>query len=659
MKTEPVVPARWRIDEPGAPPFSPEYDDLYHPRAGAFVQARHVFLAGNGLPQRWQGRERFVVLETGFGLGNNFLATWDAWRHDPHACGQLHFISIERHPLTRADLEQVHRGSSLRALADSLAAAWPPLTPNLHRLSFEGGRVQLLLALGDVAAWLPELTASVDAFFLDGFAPARNPQMWQLRLFKAMARLAASGATAATWTASQAVRAGLKTAGFDAQLAAGTGGKRDITLAHFEPPFQPRRIGSLRRAVAQPTSKRALIVGAGLAGCAAAWALAEQGWQTTVIDRHEQPAQEASGNPGGLFHGIVNPQDGAHARFNRAAALEAQRVVQLAITEHGVPGSTAGLLRLDPSGAELTALQQQLAAIGLPSDYVQAISAEQASGACGLPLQHPAWFYPGGGWVAPVALAAALLARAGAAADLRGGIEVQAIRRCAEGWELLDTHGQRIDAAPTLVLANAFDALRLLGNPAWPVHKVRGQISLCNVTKADPTRLAWPRLPIAGAGYLLPAIDGLVAFGATTQPGDCDPSVRHSDHVQNLAQLARLTGHAFAIEPEALQGRTAWRMVASDRLPIIGAVPDDAAAVATGARRPDHARFVPRQPGLFVFTALASRGITWSPLGAQVLASSITGAPQPLESSLLDAIDPARFIARAVRRSSGGTGAGA
>jgi tRNA 5-methylaminomethyl-2-thiouridine biosynthesis bifunctional protein len=651
MKTAPIVPARWRFDEPDGPPFSLEDDDLYHPRAGALVQARHVFLAGNGLPERWRGRERFVVLETGFGLGNNFLATWHAWRQDPNACRRLHFISIERHPLTRVDLMQVHRDSTLRALADALIAAWPPLTPNLHRLGFDGGRVQLLLALGDVGAWLPELTAQVDAFFLDGFAPARNPSMWQARLFKAMARLAAPGATAATWTASQAVRAGLKTAGFDVQLAAGTGGKRDITLARFEPPFQARRAIDARRSAScsAGATQRALVVGAGLAGCAAAWALAEQGWKVTVLDRHALPAQEASGNPAGLFHGIFNLQDGAHARFNRAAALETQRVVQQAIAEQGVLGRATGLLRLEPSQAGTATMDRQLAASGLPIDYVQVVSAAQASALCGMPLQHPAWFYPGGGWVAPGPLARALLARAGAAATFRGDIDVQAIHRSVAGWELRDARGELIAAAQTLVLANAFDALRLLGSPAWPVQKVRGQISLWPAAAGA----ALPTLPLTGAGYLLPVVDSLVAFGATSQAGDDDASVRRSDHEHNLAQLARLCGSAFAqFRPEDLQGRTAWRMVSSDRLPIVGAVPDPAALDAELGRRLDQPRFVPRLPGLFVFTALGSRGITWAALGAQSLASSITGAPQPLESVLLDAIDPARFITRAVRHSS-------
>ena len=180
MKTAPVVAAPLAFDAEGIP-FSERYGDRYHPRQGALAQAAHVFLAGNGLPGRWQGRDRFVMLETGFGLGNNFLAAWNAWRADPQRCARLHFVSIEKHPLTAAHLERAHAQSPLPELAAALVAAWPPLTPNLHRLGFDGGRVELLLALGDVAAWLPEIIASVDAFFLDGFAPDRNPAMWQAR----------------------------------------------------------------------------------------------------------------------------------------------------------------------------------------------------------------------------------------------------------------------------------------------------------------------------------------------------------------------------------------------------------------------------------------------------------------------------------------------
>lgn len=641
MNTRPIVPAELGWSPEGLP-FSPRHGDVYHPLAGAAQQALHVFLGGNRLPQRWQGRARFVVLETGFGLGNNFLATWDAWQRDPQRCETLFFISTELNPLRREDLRQVPREPQWAALAPQLEAAWPPLTPNLHRLSFEGGRVQLLLALGDARDWLPELVAEVDAFYLDGFAPARNPDAWDSRLLKALGRLAAPGATAATWSAARAVRDGLRTAGFEVELAPGRGGKRDITLARFAPAFVPRRAPA--RAAAASTERRAIVVGAGLAGSATAAALAAQGWHCELIDRHASPAQEASGNPAGLFHGIVNAQDGTHARFNRAAALELARVLADALRD-GVPGALDGLLRLETTLPDAAAMQAVLDRVGLPAAYVQALDSDAAARLAGLALRHPAWFYPQGGWVQPGALARWFIARGGERIRWRGGLQVASIQRDDAGrWHLQDAQGSGIASAAVLVLANAGDALRLLGQPAWSVEAVRGQLSF---TPADTAGWALPRIPVAGAGYLLPPIDGMAVFGATSAAGDMAPGLRPADHAHNLAQYRQLTGQAAPVDAGALQGRTAWRWVAGDRLPVVGAVPD---LHAPRTRPIDQVRFVPRVPGLFVFTALGSRGITWSALGASALASAITGAPAALESSLLDAIDPGRFVARQQRR---------
>ena len=642
MNTAPIVPAALAFNDDGLP-YSRDYRDIYHPSAGAFTQARHVFIGGNELPMRWQGRDRFVVLETGFGLGNNFLATWQAWRDDPQRCAQLCFISVEQHPLTRGDLERVQRACPSPELAAALVQAWPPLTPNLHRLMLDDGRVQLLLALGDVQAWLPELVASVDAFDLDGFAPATNPRMWDARVCKALGHLAAPGATLATWSAARALREGLASAGFEVRLGTGAGGKRDITLARYAPAFTPPRAPA-RMSPRAAIDTHALIIGGGLAGCAAACALAEHGWCSTVLERHAQIAAEASGNPAGLFHGIVNAHDGVHARFNRAASLAAREAVQIAIDRYGVAGNAAGLLRLETT-LDAPRMRELLHRPGLPPDFVQALAADEASRHAGIALAHPAWFYPAGGWVQPAGLARAYLERAAPRVERRHGVEVHALERAGDQWRALDAQGRVIAQSPTVVLANAGDALRLLGDPGWPIEKVRGQISLMKVGT-----FPLPRMPVAGAGYLLTEIDGRAMFGATAQPGDDDAAVRRSDHVLNIAQLDRLIGRSSAIDPDALQGRTAWRWSSTDRLPVIGAVPD---TMAPSTARLDQPRFVPRLPGLFVFTALGSRGITWSALGARVLAASITGAPVPLEASLIDAIDPARFVSRRARRAAG------
>lgn len=678
MKTEAIVPGRIELSDEGVP-RSAAYGDIYHPKAGALVQARHVFLAGNELPQRWHGRDRFVVLETGFGLGNNFLATWLAWRADPGRSDRLSFVSVERHPLTRADLAALPRDAELAGLGAALVSAWPTLTPNLHRRTFDGGRVELLLAFGDVQSWLPELRLQVDAFFLDGFAPACNPRMWDLRVCKALGRLAAEGATLATWTASSAVRAGLTTAGFDVRLAPGTGGKRDILLGRHAPGFTPRQSVAGRSGSRTPTAtdeQRALIIGAGLAGCATAWALSERGWRSALIERHPLIAQESSGNPAGLFHGIVNEPDGVHARLLRAAALEVHSAVTTAIAHHGVAGAASGLLRLETALC-LPEMEASLARLGLAAGYVQARSAADVSRLNGLPPGSPAWYYPAGGWVDPAGLARSYVERAGDRVSLRTGVAVQSLRRAGALWQALDASGTVIDAAEVVVLANAGDARRLLGDGAtaslqleW--RSTRGQLSVLPAAQV-PAALADCRLPMAGAGYLIPLRGGSVLFGATSQPDDSEPDVRRLDHLSNLEQLRRLTGLSLdSVRPESLTGRTAWRWSTADRLPLVGAVPalspassvpalplpalflpalpGNAKAGANVGPRRDAARSIAREPGLYLYSALGSRGIVWSALCAQVLAAAICGSPLPLEASLLAAIDPARFGTRALRR---------
>jgi tRNA 5-methylaminomethyl-2-thiouridine biosynthesis bifunctional protein len=277
---------------------------------------------------------------------------------------------------------------------------------------------------------------------------------------------------------------------------------------------------------------------------------------------------------------------------------------------------------------------------------VRAVDASQASELSGVPIRQAAWFYPGGGWVQPAALARAWLAQAGPLVTFRGGVSVNALHHTGRRWQLLDANGHAVDEAEVVVLANAADALRLLGAPAWPIETVRGQVSFFAHTSAPGMVL--PRLPLAGAGYVLPEVAGLAVFGATSQSGDPDGALRAADHAANLASLEGLLGRKVDVRAGDLQVRVGWRWSAKDRLPVIGAVPD--APRLQG--RLDQPRFVPRAPGLHVFTALGSRGITWAPLGARALVSWVTGAPAPLESSLLDAIDPARFVSREARRAS-------
>lgn len=633
------------------PPHSLDYGDRYHARGGAFEQAREVFLAGNGLPRRWARRPRFVILETGFGLGNNFLATWAQWRDDPARCQHLYFLSVDQHPPALADLRRAHAASLEPALAAALIAQWPAATCDLHTRHFAEGRVHLLLAFGDVQVWLPQWVAEVDAFFLDGFAPARNAAMWQPRVFAQLSRIAAPGATAATWSSARVVREGLAGAGFTLQRCAGFDGKRERIEATHMPRHRAARPAG-RRFVAIGAGTVA-VVGAGLAGASVARAVASLGLACTVFDAAGGVARGASGQYAALLHGVVHGDDTPHARWYRIAALHAACSIAPAIAQGRVSGRLDGLLRLERR-LDVASMQALLQRCALPAEVVAALSRDAAASRAGCALGAAAWWYPSGGWIDPRSLVHAALDSA--AIELRTGSAVAELRRDDNGrWLLLDRAGCALGRFDAVVLANADGAATLAqsargpGRAAlrWPLSRSRGQVSLLPASLAGD----WlPAHPVAGAGYAIVLPDRRLLCGATLSLDDDEPMQRARDHQYNLDALRALSGKPWPIDVGALAGRVAWRTHSRDRLPLVGGVPADDAAGPRG----DQPRFIAREPGLFVAAALGSRGLAQAPLAGEIVAAMIAGAPLPIGAPLLDAIDPARFAARARRGASAG-----
>ncbi|RZI79342.1 MAG: FAD-dependent oxidoreductase, partial [Microbacterium sp.] len=305
-------------------PFSPRFGDIYHSETGALAQTRHVFLGGCDLPQAWRGQAQWRVLETGFGLGLNFLATWQAWRDDTQRPDLLHFVSIEAFPVSRDELLRAAQAQpELLPLAEQLAAQWQGLLPGFHRLVFEGGRVLLTLCIGDVQAMLREHRHfAADSLYLDGFSPRVNPQMWSPETLKAVARLARPGTRLATWTYARAVRDALVPLGFVLTRAPGRPPKRDCLHGVFAPAWERRAGPAVQQVIDEQAGPpaRCAVIGAGLAGAAVAASLARRGWQVTVLDAAAQPATGASAAPAGVLAPHVSPDDALLSRLTRAGA---------------------------------------------------------------------------------------------------------------------------------------------------------------------------------------------------------------------------------------------------------------------------------------------------------------------------------------------------
>ena len=587
-------------------PYSSEFQDIYHSAHGGLAQSRHVFLGGNALPARWRGRGAFTILETGFGLGINFLAAWDAWRGDPGRPRRLHFVSVERRPFTRADLAAALAPiGELAALARALVAVWPPPLAGFHRLHFDAGNVVLTLLLGEARELMPQLVARADALFLDGFTPARNPQMWSPEVVRELARLAAPDATLATWTVAGGVRTALADAGFRVEKRPGFASKREMLAG-----------GRDAGTVAASPARHAVVVGAGLAGTLAAERLAARDWDVALVDARETRSLAAVG----LVRPIANLRDAINAQISRSAFLYAlQHYRALQHDGYHLQWEHPGVLQLASDPDEAARFEAIARSHGYPADFLEYVDTARAAAIAGREVRGPGWWFPGGALVSPESLAIASLARAGARVRRISGRAVDRLEREGAAWRALDADGRVIAEAPTLVVANAFDAKRLLPEARLLLSAVRGQVTYL---PTDPGRVLG--VIVSGTGYVAPLPDGGHCVGASYQHDDGDASVRTADHRENLERAeTMLPGFTAGLDPRELLGWTGFRTTVPDRLPIFGATALD---------------------GLHVATGLGSRGLLWAPLGAELLASQLSGEPLPLSRDHAGAVSPQRFL---------------
>ena len=586
-------------------PYSEAFGDVYHSAHGGPAQARHVFLQGNDLPARWRGRDHYTVVETGFGLGLNFLETWRALEEDLQGPARLDFVSVENHPFSRRSLAAAHaRWPEHQARSQTLLQAWPLPLAGFHRLELAGGRIVLTLLLGDAQTLLPQVEARADAFYLDGFAPERNPQLWSAEIFTQLARMAAPGASVATWSVAAGVRRGLAKAGCRVEKRPGFAAKREMLTGRFEG----------RQETAAATERRAIVIGAGLAGTACAHRLAARGWEVEVLERNEAAAMEGSGNPVGFIAPLVNVADALNAQLSRAAFDYSGRHFEALDQGSGEVILTRGVLRILRDAREAGRFERLLREQSFPPELVRYVDIAQASAIAGWPAGKPGLWFENGASIAPVAACLAHLRSPGIA--VRYGTPVSSLRAAGSTWEVLDQDGGITARAPVVIIASALQSLGFA--PRLRLEPVRGQISLLSPPQACGLKVA-----VTGDGHATLLRDGRLLLGATFQPLDLDPSIRVADHAANFERAeAMLPGLCAGARPEQAEGRVGFRTATPDRLPMFGPV---------------------RAQGLHAATGLGARGLMWAPLGAELLASNICGEPWPVPRFMAEAMSPTRY----------------
>ena len=661
-----ITHANIRFNENGTP-YATEFEDLYFSDAQGMDETTHVFIKNNKLLERWNtySEQVFTIAETGFGTGLNVLVTLlyfeNFLQQDNGSTFRLHFISIEKFPISHSDLTKaLSLYPQLAQFSESLLEQYPIPVEGCHRLSFLSGQVTVDLWLGDVHAVLPKIENKplglVDTWFLDGFAPSKNPDMWTQPLFENMALLAKDQCHFATFTAAGHVKRGLRQAGFIVNKQPGHGRKRDILAGSIvRSATNLSRLPYFARLPATLDAKPNIaIIGGGLAGANLAYALSKRGVSSSLYCKDHELAKGASGNAQGGFYPQLNAQAG-HASQIHALAFNYASTLYRQLLKQGIHFSHqwCGTLQVAFNEKVTERYRKLINNQTWPEALIHWVNAQQATQLANLDVPYAGLFIPNGGWINLPQLVAGLVK--GADATVVTNKQLTRLERVNDSWQLNWKDGSQSEA-DIVIMATGSDSADCAQLSQLPFRLVRGQVEA--ISSQD--ELANLNTVLCHKGYLTPAWQGLHALGSTYVKDDKNRDYRLSEQHTNLTMHQHsLTKCDWINAIQATDaGRAAIRCSTPDHLPMVGGVPNiniqteqyDNLYKALPAKHYPHPI---DHKNLYMLCGLGSRGLTTAPLCAEILTSQILNEPLPLSTTLLDTLNPNRFLIRGLIRRQG------
>ena len=659
-----ICNANIRFNKNGTP-YSTQFEDLYFSDDQGLDETTHVFIKNNKLLARWKdwAEQQFVIAETGFGTGLNFLVTmlhFEEFDKQSENVGfKLHFISIEKFPISQSNLHKILLlYPQLKKYLQPLLEQYPIPVAGCHRLTFLGGKVILDLWLGDVHDVLPKIENKplglVDTWFLDGFSPSKNPEMWAQSLFENMALMSKDQCHFATYTAAGYVKRGLREAGFKVQKQPAHGLKKDMLVGSIVKSADTKsRLPYYTRtpAIINHKKPKVAVIGGGLAGANCAYSLSKRGIKSTLYCQDDELAKGASGNAQGGFYPQLNAEAGhasqIHAlSFNYASKLYRQLLSQGIHYSH----QWCGTIQLAFNDKVASRYRKLIENQTWPDSLIHWIDAQQATTLANVDLPYPGLYVPQGGWISLPELVAGLIKAAGSSVAVNK--QLTSLVRVNDIWQLNWQDGSQSEA-DIVIMATGSDSMDCEQMSQLPFRLVRGQVEAIN----SQNELANLSTVLCHKGYLTPAWQGTHAMGSTYVKDDRQCDYRLTEQQTNLVmhqQALSKCDWINAIQPTDL-GRAAIRCSTPDHLPMVGAVPDTSKQLT---QYQDLYKALPAQyysqpidhENLFMLCGLGSRGLTTAPLCAEILTSQILNEPLPLSSNLLNTLNPNRFLIRGLIR---------
>lgn len=603
-------------------PESTQLGTNYFSHRNELEELLYVLSEHGDLPTRFAAVPHggsFVVAQTGFGTGLNFLATWQAWQnHGPSHAATLHFVCAEPCPFTPQDLKKALLAwPELRDFSDELIANYPPLIRGTHRLLLDGGRMRLTLFFGDVQVALDALCFQADAWFLSECASAENPEAWLETTIAKVGKHSKPGTTLATPFAGERAWRLLNDAGFRTQTSNGFMGKRDLLSGVF----QPDKVSLTTANEARLPTPSVAVIGAGIAGCSLANNLARRGYAVTLIDSADEAGSAASGNVQGALYVKLGVEFNHQTELALSALTFSQRYYAPYRDQYWHP---TGLLQLAWNASEQDRHRRFIARNQYPEDVLRAVTQPEAERLTGAGLESGGLWFPGSGWLKPGELCKSLALHPGILRVY--GFSVSQITADDGSWLVSGTDPSvaGIRADQVVICAGHLSPQLIPGSGKYRFKAIRGQ-----VTHVPESLIVNPQAVICGARYFNPACDNAgersAVIGATFDLHSDEPDTTVESHRENIRELSAMVPQlldpqlAIGNLPEQFAGRVGFRCTTHDYQPVAGLMRDAEGQELTG---------------LYLLTGLGSKGLTYAPLLAEFVADQISGQPTALPGSL-------------------------
>lgn len=641
---------QWRNSQP----YSQEYEDVYYSLDNGIEETEFVFIQHNHLVKRFSqlSSRQFVIGETGFGSGLNFLMAATHWLTLSQENQVLHYYSVEKNPFTPQDLVKAQScWPELANIAKQLQQQYQLASTGFHSFNLFNGRIKLVLMIGDAELMLSQMQGQVDAWFLDGFAPGCNPEMWSEGVFSQIKRLSKPKTSFSTYTAAGVVRRGLAEVGFDVKKVEGTGNKRHMLMGQFKADI-PSHVSQkpwYEASHKSPKANTICIIGAGIAGLTTAYALVKRGFKVDILEAGDAPGFQGSGNPRGMLMPRLSLQDSADAEFYNAAYFYTQRCLQQ-LDVHQNSWQQTGGLQL----ASSERIKKQIA--NYPQDELLArvLDGETASQLSGLSINkdEKVHYFPKAACVYPKKILAKLIEAMGESLKIHYNLQVDSLEYSQQQstWHLKNKQGEQLFTADCLILASAWQSKLFKQCDHLLLQPARGQVSLFRAN-SNSQKL---KMPISYEGYLLPEHNGEHIAGASFKVDDCDNGLTAEEHQQNFEHVNQWFSGLFSSN-DITGGRASVRAVSCDRMPIVGRAPDAQQYAA------DYGDLYKGKPaakypigsyhsGLYLNTGHGARGFCSAFLSAEILVAGICNEPLPVSSRVSYSLHAARFLIRSLKK---------